>query len=122
MSLLMLFLFLLATDSSQAANSEPLPGMPPILDPGDIYAAARTGNLSPAVRNYPARVYVPNSESNTVTVIDPTTYRVLEEFRVGRQPQHVTPSYDLRTLWALNDKGNSLTRINPATSGESGAR
>jgi DNA-binding beta-propeller fold protein YncE len=48
-------------------------------------------------------------------VIDPATYRVIDEFRVGRQPQHVTPSYDLRTLWVLNDKGNSLTRINPAT-------
>jgi YVTN family beta-propeller protein len=115
MSLLLLVLFLLAMSSSQAPISEPLPGMPPTLDPGDIYAADRPGNLSPAVKSYPARVYVPNSESNTVTVIDPTTYRVLDEFRVGRQPQHVTPSYDLRTLWALNDKGNSLTRIDPAT-------
>jgi YVTN family beta-propeller protein len=121
MSLPMLFLLLLATDSSQAADSKPLPGMPPILDPGDIYAADRPGSPSPAVRNYPARVYVPNSESNTVTVIDSTTYRVLDEFRVGRQPQHVTPSYDLRTLWALNDKGNSLTRIDPATSKPEGS-
>jgi DNA-binding beta-propeller fold protein YncE len=48
-------------------------------------------------------------------VIDPGTYRVVDEFRVGRQPQHVTPSYDLKNLWVLNDKGNSLTRIDPAT-------
>ena len=89
--------------------------MPPILDPNDSYAADRPGNLSAAVRNYPPRIYVPNSESNSVMVIDPATYRVIDEFRVGRQPQHVTPSYDLRTLWVLNDKGNSLTHINPAT-------
>src|SRR5579864_5404903 len=112
---LLLALLFLATGSSQAANPTPLPGMPPILEARDIYAADRPGNLSPVVRNDPPRIYVPNSESNTVTVIDPGTYRVIDEFRVGRQPQHVTPSYDLRTLWVLNDKGNSLTRINPAT-------
>jgi YVTN family beta-propeller protein len=91
-----------------------LPGMPPILDTNDIYAANRPGALSPVVRDFPARVYVPNSRSNSVTVIDPATYRVIDRFSVGRLPQHVTPSYDLRTLWVLNDLGNSLTRIDPA--------
>ena len=60
-------------------------------------------------------MYVPNSESNTVSVIDPRTYKVIDEFRVGALPQHVTPSYDLKTLWVDNDKGNSLTPIDPAT-------
>jgi len=93
----------------------PLPGMPPILKANDIYAADRPGNLSPAVRNFPHRVYVPNSESNLVTVIDADSFRVIDQFHTGRQPQHVTPSYDLKTLWVLNDKGNSLLRIDPAT-------
>jgi YVTN family beta-propeller protein len=115
MSLLLLALLFLATNSSQAANPAPLPDMPAILDSGTSMLPTVPGNLSPAVRNYPARIYVPNSESNSVTVIDPTTYRLLDEFHVGRLPQHVTPSYDLRTLWVLNDKGNSLTRIDPAT-------
>ena len=92
-----------------------LPGMPPILEADDIYSADRPGNLSPVVRNDPPRVYVPNSKSNSVTVIDPATYRVVYQFRVGHLPQHVTPSYDLKTLWVLNDKGNSLTRVDPAT-------
>jgi YVTN family beta-propeller protein len=48
-------------------------------------------------------------------VIDPSTFQVIDRFRVGRLPQHVTPSYDMKTLWVLNDKGNSLTRIDPAT-------
>ena len=60
-------------------------------------------------------MYVPNSKSNSVTVIDPATFQVIDRFPVGRLPQHVTPSYDLKTLWVLNDKGNSLTRIDPAT-------
>jgi YVTN family beta-propeller protein len=93
----------------------PLPGMPPILDANDIYAADRPGALSDAVRDFPARVYVPNSKSNSVSVIDPATFKVIDRFPVGRLPQHVTPSWDMKTLWVLNDLGNSLTRIDPAT-------
>jgi YVTN family beta-propeller protein len=92
-----------------------LPGMPPNLDPHDIYAADRPGNLSPVVKNDPPRIYVPNTKSNSVMVIDPKTYRVIDQFRTGRQPQHVVPSYDLKTLWVLDDKGNSLIRIDPTT-------
>jgi DNA-binding beta-propeller fold protein YncE len=50
-----------------------------------------------------------------VHVIDPRTYRVVRVERVGRLPQHVTPAYDLRTLWVDNDMGNSLTPIDPRT-------
>ena len=88
--------------------------MPAILDPNDIYAADHAGKLSPAVKNFPPRIYVPNTESNTVSVIDPATYKVIETMHVGLQPQHVTPSYNLKMLWVLNDKGNSLTEIDPA--------
>ena len=70
---------------------------------------------APRSKTFLPRVYVPNSKSNTVTVIDPATFQVIDRFRVGRLPQHVTPSYDMKTLWVLNDKGNSLTRIDPAT-------
>ena len=94
---------------------EPLPGMPPVLNANDIYSETRSGKFSPIVRDFPRRVYVPNSGSNTVDVIDPDTYKIVDHFRVGRQPQHVTPSYDLKTLWVLNDLNNTLTRIDPAT-------
>jgi len=60
-------------------------------------------------------VYVPNSDSDTVDVIDPATYKVVEHFAVGGLPQHVVPSYDLKTLYVTNDTGNSLTAINPQT-------
>jgi YVTN family beta-propeller protein len=93
----------------------PLPGMPPVLDPNDIYSADRPNQLSPAVAGFVSRVYVPNTVSNTVDVIDPATYKVVDHFAVGRLPQHVTPSWDLKTLWVLNDRGNSLTRIDPKT-------
>ena len=90
-------------------------GTPPLLNDRDVYAADRPGNLSAVVRDFPPRIYVPNSRSNSVSVIDPATFRVIDHFPVGRLPQHVTPSYDMKTLWVLNDKGNSLTRIDPAT-------
>jgi YVTN family beta-propeller protein len=58
---------------------------------------------------------VPNSESNTVDVIDPAGYRVIDHFDVGTLPQHVTPAWDLKTLYVDNDRGNSLTPIDPRT-------
>ena len=111
------FLLVVVAVLSQASAQTPgpLPGMPPVQDPKDIYAADRPGNLSPVVRDYPSRVYVPNTESDTVSVIDPATYKVTATLKVGRQPQHVTPSWDLKTLWVLNDMGNSLTAIDPIT-------
>ncbi|MET7697180.1 YncE family protein [Streptomyces sp. NPDC005485] len=92
-----------------------LPGMPPVLDPTDVYAADRPDQLAPAVRDFPSRVYVPNTNSNTVSVIDPKTYEVIETIPVGAQPQHVVPSWDMKTLWVNNDKGNTLTPIDPMT-------
>ncbi|MEV0750676.1 beta-propeller fold lactonase family protein [Streptomyces sp. NBC_01220] len=92
-----------------------LPGMPPVLDAGNVYAADAPGKLSPVVKDFPSRVYVPNTNSDTVSVIDPATYKVIETIPVGRQPQHVVPSWDLKTLWVNNDVGDSLTAIDPAT-------
>ena len=113
----MLLAFLLISFAAIAA-SQTLPGMPPVLNPNDIYSADRPNQLSPTVKAFPPRIYVPNSGSNTVDVIDPATFKVVNHFKVGRQPQHVTPSYDLKTLWVLNDLGDSLTKIDPATGQE----
>lgn len=92
-----------------------LPGMPPVLDPQDVYAADRPGRLSPVVKDFPSRVYVPNTESDTVSVIDPETYKVVDTLHVGAQPQHVVPSWDLKTLWVNNNRGHTLTPIDPRT-------
>jgi DNA-binding beta-propeller fold protein YncE len=81
----------------------------------DVYAADRPGKLSPVVRHDPPRIYVPNSKSNTVDVIDQRSFRIVDHFATGALPQHVTPSWNLRRLWVTNDEGNSLTPINPRT-------
>lgn len=81
----------------------------------NIYANAGVNQFANAVRGALPRVYVPNSLSNTVSVIDPHLYQVLTTFKTGKRPEHVVPSYDLTTLWVVSDAGNSLTPINPYT-------
>jgi DNA-binding beta-propeller fold protein YncE len=99
------------------APAQPLvPGrIPPLLAPHDVYAADGPGMLAPQVRGDPALVYVPNSDSNTVDVISQQTGKIVEQFAVGTLPQHVTPAWNLRTLYVTNDTGNSLTPIDPRT-------
>jgi DNA-binding beta-propeller fold protein YncE len=89
--------------------------VPPLLDAHTVYAADGPNQLSPVARHFRPLIYVPNSQSNTVDEIDPTSYRIVRHFAVGALPQHVVPSYDLRTLWVTNDQGNSLTPIDPRT-------
>jgi YVTN family beta-propeller protein len=96
-----------------------LPGMPAVEDLNDIYSADRPNALSPVVKNYPSLIYVPNSKSNSVSVIDPKTYKVIRSFPVGREPQHVIPSWDLKKLWVAQDLQDQITLIDPAT-GEKG--
>jgi YVTN family beta-propeller protein len=96
-----------------------VPGMPPVPDPANLYSEAAAGKLSPAVAGALARVYVPNLQSNDVTVIDPATLTVVDRFPVGVNPQHVVPSWDLKTLWVTNNAEHrtdgTLTPIDPAT-------
>ena len=76
--------------------------------------------LASVVKHDPPRVYVPNSKSNTVDVIDPATATIIDHFPVGVLPQHVVPAWDLKTLYVTNDRSNSLTPIDPKT-GKPGA-
>jgi YVTN family beta-propeller protein len=85
------------------------------LRPIDVYAHDGPTDLVAATRRARDLVYVPNSRSNTVDVIDPHTYKVVEHFAVGGLPQHVVPAWNLKTLYVTNDLGNSLTAIDPTT-------
>ena len=59
------------------------------------------------------------TQSDDVYVIDPATLKVVDRFRVGLNPQHVVPSWDLTTLWVANNAegrtDGSLTPIDPTT-------
>jgi YVTN family beta-propeller protein len=105
----------LGHDQGCAPVTDPLPGMPPVTDPCNIYAADGAGDLSPVVRGDRPLVYVPDSLNDTVDEIDPTTFQIVRQFQVDALPQHIVPSWDLKTLWVTNDQGNTLTPINPVT-------
>src|SRR5262245_20660010 len=109
----------LAQPTSAPTRIETVPGMPPVVDPSNLYSETRSDKLSPAVANALPRIYVPNLKSNDVYVIDPATFKVVDRFRVGVNPQHVVPSYDLKTLWVTNNAegrtDGSLTPIDPMT-------
>jgi YVTN family beta-propeller protein len=104
-----------------------LPGMPPVLDPSNVYSADGPGMISPVAAHFPARIYVPNSKSDTVDIIDPATYKIIGHFALPKdprhpqhalEPQHVVPSWDLKKLWVAQDLGDQLTMIDPATGKE----
>ena len=73
-------------------------------EPGGVYERAAAGRFDPAVKGALDRVYVPNVLSHSVDVIDPKTLIVIDQFEAGASPQHVVPSWDLRTLWVAGSK------------------
>ncbi|MBC7643895.1 MAG: hypothetical protein H7123_02135 [Thermoleophilia bacterium] len=103
------------TSALASLNANRLPGMPEVTEMTDIYAADRPNQLSAVARLARPLIYVPNSESDTLDVIDPKTYKIVAHAAVGQLPQHIVPSYDLRKLWITNDASNSLTAIDPKT-------
>ncbi len=105
---------------ARPATSAPVTRPAQRAAPVNVYAHIRPGMISPKWRGDPVRVYVPNSLSNTVTVINPRTYKVIGEFPAGAQPNHVTPSWDGSVLYVNDTAGNSLVPISPA-SGKRGA-
>src|SRR5436309_8945367 len=104
-----------------AAARVAAPDTVPPPDTVNLYAAAGANALSRVAARARPLVYVPNSHDGSVTVIDPRRYRVVRTFPTGDLPQHVVPSYDLTTLWVANNRGNSLTPIDPVT-GREGTR
>jgi YVTN family beta-propeller protein len=113
-------LALMGFASAQAPSAvQTVPGMPPVVDPANLYSETAAHKMRPDVAKALPRIYVPNRRSNDVTVIDPATKTVVDRFPVGVNPQHVVPSWDLRTLWVTNNAekrfDGTLTPIDPIT-------
>jgi YVTN family beta-propeller protein len=114
--------WLLAAALTQAAIAlaqpvNTVPGMPPVPDPQNLYSEVAAGKIAAAVAADAERIYVPNLRSNDVYVVDPVAMKVVDRFKVGIGPQHIVPSWDLRTLWVTNNAegrtDGSLTPIDP---------
>ena len=110
---------LLPVAAQPTSTPDVLPGMPPVVDPANVYSETAAGRVAPALRGDLERIYVPNLRSNDVYVVDPAQMKVVDRFKVGRGPQHIVPSWDLRTLWVTNNAegrtDGSLTPIDPRT-------
>ena len=117
--LLVLALSVLVFMVRPALGVETVPGMPPVVDPTNLYSETKADKLLPELATLPPRVYVPHLKANSVWVIDATTLQVIDRFKVGINPQHVVPSWDLKTLWVTNNAegrpDGTLTPIDAAT-------
>ena len=103
-----------------AVTATPAPSLSAKDKTLDLYSHTQVGMFAPGVKNDPALVYVPNLSDGTVTVISQATMKVLYTMKTGiggpyDEPQHVVPAWNLKTLYVNNNRGNSLTPINPAT-------
>jgi len=107
-----------ASPTNAPSEASPTPTPAAALN---VYAGATADKLSETVKGHRPLVYVPNTISNSVQVIDPTTYQVIDSFPTGREPHHVVPGWDLTTLYVNDTQGNDLIPIDPVT-GKPGAK
>ena len=96
-----------------AVQAEPAPE--PSSVARNVYASTMGTEVPAALAGIKPRVYVPNSNSNTVYVIDPATMEVVDRFTTGSIPHHVAPAPDLSTLFVDNEGSSSLTQIDIKT-------
>ena len=89
-----------APDARQSRLPQPVP---------NVYENTMSGTVPCPLCELPPRVYVPNSTSNTVDVIDPLTFKVIAHYAVGSIPHHVSPAWDLSALYVENEGSSSLT-------------
>lgn len=106
------------TTSSATESPAPSPTAEPTATPepiGGVYSGSAGGVVDPSIADLPHRVYVPNETSNDIAVIDPETFEVVGRFAVGSAPEHVSPDWDLGTLYVNNMNDATLTVIDPLT-------
>ena len=108
-----------AASAAAAPALSVVPGMPSVPDAKNLYSETASDKMSKATAGALERIYVPNRAENTVSVIDPATLKVIDKFKVGINPQHVVPSWDLQMLWVANNAegrtDGSLTPVDPKT-------
>ena len=100
------------TEDQQPARLLPAPDIQPtsLPDPAfNVYANTLSGTVPCPLCELKARVYVPNSMAGTVDVIDPSTYKVIDHYRVGEIPHHIAPAWDMSALYVDNEGSSSLT-------------
>ena len=111
------------TASAVPADTQPARMLPPpdvqqtsLPEPAfNVYANTMSGAVPCPLCNLPPRVYVPNSTGNTVDVIDPNTFKVVDHYPVGFIPHHIAPAWDMSALFVDNEGSSSLTVLDIQT-------
>ena len=75
--------------------------------------AATMGPVVDVAAELPPRVYVPHENGGDIAVIDPLSRTIVDRYSVGRTPHHVTPAYDLTSLYVNVMGSNRLVQIDP---------
>ena len=104
--------------ATQPTRALPAPDVQPISLPAaplNVYANITSGVVPCPLCNIPPRVYVPNSIANTVDVIDPLTFKVIDHYGVGAIPHHIAPAWDMSALYVDNEGSSGLTVLDPQT-------
>src|SRR5678815_2501616 len=81
LALLGAFPSILIAGEASPRTIQTVPGMPPVIDPNNLYSETRPDKLSPIVAKHLHLVYVPNRASNDVWVIDPATLKVIDKYK-----------------------------------------
>ena len=72
--------------------------------------------MQPSVAQAPAYLYVPNALGAPITtVIDQRTRKMVRVLQTGTLSQHVTPSYDMSTLYVEASSSNQIVQLDPMT-------
>ena len=93
----------------RATRDESTSAVRPAISAFPLGISDRTVSSSTARAREPKLVYVPESATETVAVIDARTYRIVRRLRVGREPEHVAASGN--RLFAGSAGEDSLTLI-----------
>jgi YVTN family beta-propeller protein len=79
----------------------------------NVYASTMSGQIDKSLADIPERVYVPDVTNNSVQVIDPKTFQVVDSYSVGQLPYHVTPTWDMSELYVNDEASSTFTVVDP---------
>jgi YVTN family beta-propeller protein len=102
-------------DEAQEEGAEDAAEEQPAEEEENVYAATMTSEVKDSLAGLPERVYVPNVVENSITVIDPATFEIVDSYQVEQLPYHVTPSWDMSQLLVNNEESSTFTVIDPET-------
>src|SRR5258708_38434503 len=91
-----------------AHDVQPVSMPPPDFN---VYANALSRVVPWPLCDLPPRVYVPNSGGDTVDVINPLTFQVIDHFAAGAIPHHIAPAWDLSALHVENEGSERLAWV-----------